>query len=252
MGPGEIFAWIAAVLSAAASVLAWAARLFWGKEFAAAKDETIRAKEAQLATKDENIKAKEAQIAALTDRLKEEKELNPMKIREYFVSVKQQLEEYIERLKGDLTKAQGQLSTLQVEIEGERSRSAGRQDQIKKLDVEKTRLQRLTLSLQNQVDGLQVKRSESAGVIFNFDSLSKPLIVPDLASITNWQNIKLPLVSSTDWLKTYTSTTFPFSAIQESEKPEVEKPRKPEAERPKKPEPEKRKPKADSDTPPAD
>jgi hypothetical protein len=39
---------IAALASSLAAVLAWAAKLWWAKEFAAAKDETIHAKEAQI------------------------------------------------------------------------------------------------------------------------------------------------------------------------------------------------------------
>ena len=47
------------ILSALAAVLAWAAKLWWGREFAAAKDEIIKAK-------DELINVKEAQIEQLT------------------------------------------------------------------------------------------------------------------------------------------------------------------------------------------
>lgn len=76
-----------AALSAGASVLAWLAKLRWGQEYAAAKDETI--------------KAKQAQIEALELSLRELKELSPMRIREYSISVKEQLEEYNETLKAE-------------------------------------------------------------------------------------------------------------------------------------------------------
>ncbi len=223
MGAGEIFGWAAALLSAIASALAWAARLLWGREFAAAKDETIRAKEAQLATKDEAIRAKEAQIMALTDRLREEKELNPMKIREYFVSVKQQLEEYIERLKGDLTKAEEQLGVRQRDIEAERSKSAGKQDQIKKLEAEKSKLQQVIGGLQKQVDRLQVKQSESADVLTNLDLLSKPLFMSNLTDLTeiDLPKIKIPTnFWSSTWLDSVRTQTFPFTTIGEPMKQE--------------------------------
>ena len=69
----------AAIASSLAAVLAWAAKLWWSKEFGAAKDEIIR--------------AREAQIGLLESEVQNLKELTPMKIREYFLSVKVQLEE---------------------------------------------------------------------------------------------------------------------------------------------------------------
>ena len=62
---------VAALLSAIAAVLAWAAKLWWGKEYGAAKDEII--------------KAKEAQIDTLNREIQNLRELTPMKIREYFL-----------------------------------------------------------------------------------------------------------------------------------------------------------------------
>src|SRR5438067_4815729 len=82
---------ISALASAIAAILAWAAKLWWAKEYGAAKDEIIRAKEAQI----EQLKG---EIQSLHD-------LTPMKIREYFVSVTTQLEEYNDRLKQEIDKA---------------------------------------------------------------------------------------------------------------------------------------------------
>ncbi len=59
------------LFSAIAAVLAWAAKLRWSKEYAAAKDEVI--------------KAKEAQIELLKNEIQALRELSPVKIREYFV-----------------------------------------------------------------------------------------------------------------------------------------------------------------------
>lgn len=68
---------VGALLSALAAFLAWAARLWWGKEFAAAKDETIHAKEAQIAVLkeqfDATVKAKDAQLESY-------KELTPVRV----------------------------------------------------------------------------------------------------------------------------------------------------------------------------
>jgi small-conductance mechanosensitive channel len=226
MTMGEAAGWIAAALSALASVLAWGARLLWGREFAAAKDETIRAKEAQLATKDETIKAKEAQIEALTQRLKEEKDLNPMKIREYFVSVKGQLEEYNNVLKGQLTTAEEKLGSLKDEIETERSRAAGRQEQVAKLEGERKKLLQLTVGLQKQVQELQTKQSDSANVLFNYDSLLTPLrtsISGDyLKSLTEVQTTK----GVFDWSRPSISPFLTSDLKSQAAQPKVPEPGK--------------------------
>lgn len=87
---------ITALASAVAAILAWVAKLRWAKEYSAAKDETI--------------KAKDAQIETLKNEIQNLRELTPMKLREYFLSVKEQLEEYNDKL-------QEELKTAYVEIE---------------------------------------------------------------------------------------------------------------------------------------
>jgi DNA repair exonuclease SbcCD ATPase subunit len=212
---GEVVAWITAALSAVASVLAWAARLVWGREFAAAKDETIKAKEAQLVTKDETIKAKDAQIEGLTQRLKEERELNPMTIREYFVSVKAQLEEYIAVLKGQRDEAHGKLGGLQKEIEAVQATAAGRQDQIQKLLDERETLRHVTATLSQRVDQLQAKREENDQVLFKYDSLLAPITLETSAwtDMSRISSLYEPLTSLQDkW-------TLPFQTIEQISQP---------------------------------
>jgi hypothetical protein len=76
---------IAAALSGLSAVLAWLAKLKWSKEYIAAKDEIIRAKEAQI---------------------KQLQDMTPMKIEEYFHSVVRQLEANIDFLKRQLSEAE--------------------------------------------------------------------------------------------------------------------------------------------------
>jgi len=86
--------WIQLITSLACAIaacLAWAAKIFWSKEYRIAKDETIK-------SKDEQIRLLEREIDFYKD-------LTPMKIREYFVSVKAQLEEYNEFLGSQLIDA---------------------------------------------------------------------------------------------------------------------------------------------------
>ena len=56
MNFSEIAQLSATVASALAAVLAWVAKLRWSKEYAAAKEEIIKSKEAQLTIKDEQIR----------------------------------------------------------------------------------------------------------------------------------------------------------------------------------------------------
>ncbi len=60
-----------------AAILAWVAKIRWAKEYAAAKDETI--------------KAKEAQMEVLKERIIGLQDLTPPKVREYFLSMREQL-----------------------------------------------------------------------------------------------------------------------------------------------------------------
>jgi predicted RNase H-like nuclease (RuvC/YqgF family) len=84
----DIVSSVITIGSLIAAILAWIAKLKWSKEFEKAKDETI--------------KAKEAQIAALEREVKSLQDMTPMKLREYFNSVKEQLEEYNEELRKQL------------------------------------------------------------------------------------------------------------------------------------------------------
>ena len=84
----DIVSSVITIGSLIAAILAWIAKLKWSKEFEKAKDETI--------------KAKEAQISALEREIKSLQDMTPMKLREYFNSVKEQLEEYNEELRKQL------------------------------------------------------------------------------------------------------------------------------------------------------
>jgi len=106
-----------ALASALAAVLAWAAKLRWAKEYAAAKDEIIR--------------AKESEIAALNAQIKILNELTPMKIREYFLSVKTQLEEYIEHLEQRNKALESELSMAVQEPRADQIMNALRAEKIK-------------------------------------------------------------------------------------------------------------------------
>jgi hypothetical protein len=94
---------VAALASSLAAMLAWASKLWWAKEYAAAKDETIH--------------AKEAQIELLKTEVQNLRELTPMKLREYFLSVKEQLEEYNDKLREELEADRKEIQKKESELQ---------------------------------------------------------------------------------------------------------------------------------------
>jgi response regulator RpfG family c-di-GMP phosphodiesterase len=98
-----IISLITSLFSTVAAVLAWVAKLRWSKEFAAAKDEVIR--------------AKESQIESLKNEIQILQDLSPVKVREYFVSVKTQLEEYIDLQKTQIKNAETELFQKDAQLE---------------------------------------------------------------------------------------------------------------------------------------
>jgi HD-GYP domain-containing protein (c-di-GMP phosphodiesterase class II) len=93
---------ITALLSSIVAILAWIAKIRWSKEFSDAKDEIIR--------------AKESQITSLENEVRFLHELSPMKIREYFLSVRSQLEEIIDDKEIQLSKFKDELKVKEDEL----------------------------------------------------------------------------------------------------------------------------------------
>lgn len=126
---------IAALSGGLAAVLAWLAKIYWSREFAAAKDEIVKAKDAQI----ELLKNENAGL----------KDLTPMKIREYFLSVKQQLEEYNDNLWRDLQVARQEIQDREVEICELKNVGTEKQVDLLRLEKERDELRAATASLEN-------------------------------------------------------------------------------------------------------
>ncbi len=94
---------IGIIISSTAAVLAWIAKLKWSKEFSDAKNAEIKAKEAQI----ENLKIELDYLHKL---------YNTTKLRESYLSMIKQYEEYIEHLKAELSKARTEVSNKMREI----------------------------------------------------------------------------------------------------------------------------------------
>jgi signal transduction histidine kinase len=148
---------IAAIASAVSASLAWAAKLWWSKEHIAAKDEIIR-------TKDSQIELLESQVKSL-------QELSPMKIREYFLSVREQLEEYIESLQSNLREAETQIELKDSQIELLQAEGSKRESEIEEVEVQRKLLLAKYDNLSHQVERVS-KRSDSAVVSSDLSNLS--------------------------------------------------------------------------------
>lgn len=79
------------------------------------------------------------------------KELDPMKIREYSISIKEQLEEYIEELKSRLTEAKTEIKQKSTQIEKLKSEGDKQSEVLKKLEYEKTQIEGRAMELYGKV-----------------------------------------------------------------------------------------------------
>jgi chromosome segregation ATPase len=130
---------IASIASGLAAVLAWAAKIWWGREHIAAKNEII--------------KAKEAEIETLKTQYETIKELSSPLLREYHRGVREELEEYIEKLKLELNKKEDQIKKIQA---GKKVKT----HELKQLEHDKGRIQETVTILENKVKEFHSKSKE--------------------------------------------------------------------------------------------
>src|SRR5215216_4445532 len=167
---------VSALFSAIAAALAWAAKLWWAKEYSAAKEEIVKAKDAQIERlkgeiqsirdlTNETIRAKELQIEALNAEIHSLRELTPMKIREYFISVKAQLEEYNSTLQQQLDKAKADLQEKDLAIATYSQDTNMAKDIIQGLKTEKTKFEEQVASLESQLKNVRQEQNKSDEIL---------------------------------------------------------------------------------------
>lgn len=169
----EILYAIGAIASALAAVLAWLAKIRWSNEFAKAKDATIAAKQSEVA-------AKEAQITSLRSEIESLRNLTPMKIREYFTSVKAQLEEYNEELQRQLDDARTELDAKDAQIADLSKQGEVRTDAIRELNEEREALLRDAEELKAQIRGIS-QRAVLHGVLAPLQRMELAIHLADQA-----------------------------------------------------------------------
>lgn len=151
---------IVPIITALSALIGAIAAAVWGHGLANAKDEVIKAKDAQLealrSTHEQVLEAKKTQIETLQQEVASYRELTPAKIREYFLSTKEQLEEYIEKLKDDLDKAQCVIEEKNAEIAG--LNSSGKETSV---ELERLRGEREALLQQRAELSEKLKEDEA-------------------------------------------------------------------------------------------
>lgn len=190
MNLADIMQLIITLMSALAAVLAWVAKIRWSKEYAAAKDETIKSRDSQLAVKDEQLSAiralleskdevinsKNAEIRVLEREIDNLRELTPMKIQEYFVSVKSQLEAYNEDLKQEL-----KLATARLQEKDQQIKNLVTSQEIQFPSLIES-VQESRQELQTQVVLLEAQTKQNSDVLQQLEQTSQQ----DNAKIVTW------------------------------------------------------------------
>lgn len=152
-------------LSSLAAVLAWVSKLKWSKEY--------------LSVKNEIIKTKDAQIALLQTELSHQKELSPVKLREYFTSVKAQLEEYNESLQSELEQAQAMIIEKELALSNAIDKGEAKEEAIKllKQEIDKVRKSMIYNQLSSKSIAIEKQIIDLAGpeVIFRSRRLNSSL-----------------------------------------------------------------------------
>lgn len=150
--------WVS-IVSAIAALISATAAVFWGRGLATAKDETIRTKEAQIdalcSLQEETLKAKDAQMSALESQVRSYRELTPMKLREYFSSVKAQMEEHIQNLEEKLVASQTAINEKDAEISQLKVDGDVKATELEQLEAESSHLKREQNWLRQQLKTYQ-------------------------------------------------------------------------------------------------
>ena len=127
---------LTALANVVCAILAWVAKIWWGREYREAKDETIR--------------AKEAQIEVLKTELENLRQFSPLKLREYYLSIKEQSEDVIEDLSSKLKLKERENEALQAKVERESQKLE--QAKVERESYELAKLQEEIVQLKAKVE----------------------------------------------------------------------------------------------------
>ena len=177
---------VTAAASALSAVLAWVAKIRWSQEFASAKNEIIKSKDSQ-------ITLLEREIIGL-------KEMTPMKIREYFISVRCQLEEFNENLKNQLEDAKEAIARRDSQIDKLIKQDNNNQEIIKSLKKEIHNLEKIVKSTKSNEFVIENDKNEIwqnwvnlKNNISNFETNRQKtkLIIDNMVEVSNKEKFQI-------------------------------------------------------------
>jgi len=151
--------------------------------------------------KDEVIRSKDATIENLKEQVRSLEKINPMKFREYFESVKLQLEEYNDSLHSDLQAAIQEIEQRNAEIEKLRSKGKTTQETVKRLESERSKFQEVTALLEKEMEQLREKKASEAGGVIPVPQLDQNLmhktvlLLDNLDQMQTWRSVNDKLTS---------------------------------------------------------
>ena len=146
--------WIASIAALFSAIAAFVSAIIsarWGQQYEKAKNAQIQATETIVKAKDSQIETLNTEIGLLRDML------SP-KMRESFVSMREQLEEYNESLKDQLTSAKSQIAELQ----SKQTSQTFNVNQLNEVESERSLLQQRIHNLENEIKELQDIKSSTA------------------------------------------------------------------------------------------
>jgi seryl-tRNA synthetase len=166
---------VVALASLIAAIFAWATKLLWAKEYRDANDKTI--------------KAKDAQIELLENVIRFHSEFASVKIRESYLSMKQQLEEYNDMLKRQIVQAQAEIEQKNRAIA---THSENTDEEINNLKTEKLELERKATSLEAQLKKVREDQDRSEEILSSH-LLSSPSVPEEKPStVARYVSARLP------------------------------------------------------------
>lgn len=139
-------------LSIISTILAWITKIRWSKEYALAKDEIIRSKEAEISSIKEQLKIKNELINVKESQIQHLNTLNPTKLKEYYDSIKSGLEAYNNTLQEELQKSKTELSSTIDKLNKLEPENQTNKLLIEALTIEKSNLSQRIETLSNQIE----------------------------------------------------------------------------------------------------
>ncbi|AFY69187.1 hypothetical protein Pse7367_0887 [Thalassoporum mexicanum PCC 7367] len=183
------------ILSLLGAVLAWLAKLRWSEEFSTAKEAQISALREQIQTlkisQQELKELREAELSAVTSGLEGQisalerenqtlRDFTPMKVQEYYLSTKEQLEKYIDQLKSEQQQTYLDISTKEETISQLESERDDRIDRLGKLEQEKQQLKQkldllreMLLDMQILLEQLDESKDVSGVLAYTLEQIRK-------------------------------------------------------------------------------